>query len=56
VLTATAGLTSDYGVDAHTTLTVRVMSLDADLNLGYVLESITYDELLAGKNSGHRRR
>jgi hypothetical protein len=40
----------DYGVDAHTTLTVRVMSLDADLNSD-TLESITYDELVAGKNS-----
>jgi hypothetical protein len=40
----------DYGVDSHTTLTVRVMSVDADLNVD-VLESITFDELLAGKNA-----
>lgn len=40
----------DYGLDAHTTMTVRVMSMANDLTVD-VLESITYDELLAGKNA-----
>jgi hypothetical protein len=39
-----------YGIDTRTVLTVRVMSVDSDFNPD-VLESCTYDELLAGKNA-----
>jgi hypothetical protein len=50
--TATTALPDhyNYGIDTTTTLTVRMMSVDADYNYD-VLESITWDELLAGKNA-----